>query len=546
MGNYLFHPKSVVKLGRAFDVRSPFNDTSVNGFFAVSSKEEDPSEASATETFNIKEARDYTELFERMKLDIKLEAKFSFGSVNASFSDESSFSFTEENLIYVAQASKVYSPVQVETVELSEKGKKFWQEALKSYATNKDAIHRFQRTAGTDIVTQLTRGSQISLVYVFKCSSSEKKRTIKAQLEAGWTTGSVSVDFESELKRKDENLSVSIYGFQTAVSSQKVENGQLSDIINSKPGDIPKIKAIIANILREISLTDRNRCPILEFNTLELQTLAEISLSKGYKPFMEALEVSNEIDEAVIDLIKDRYRLQEQLNIIERIETTLIASDYKPNGQTSLQTIKTQLQTEVTKLRQHYSKIKDATKVTNFTYTLPQILTPQLNNIVDMPLVYLIAWTKALDVERIGNEAGKFNNRYWFKIMIKLPEYLDIIDIVLNQQTIHRLRRADILSIYKNDGSVAHLWNMSDLYPNVYVWGWHAADLSNVSQSIIAGGLEKEKNKSYSLSVTDIYGNNYRVDIGNIVNPVYKDKNELRNLIHRALPLFHKSLPFIS
>ena len=88
-------------------------------------------------------------------------------------------------------------PEYVESVRLTEDGKKAINLCLEQ-----NELYRFREIAGSHVVTSLTRGVSIDVIYNFNATSSEDLRKISMAFDLAYKTAKTGADVFSEINKK--------------------------------------------------------------------------------------------------------------------------------------------------------------------------------------------------------------------------------------------------------------------------------------------------------------------------------------------------------
>src|SRR6185369_12053605 len=124
MANYQYHPNATFKFLYPIDVRHPEEDLSGNGFYSLDKTNIDSSNQGAEVSFQIDEITSNSQIYEKLSLDISIEAKFACSSGKASFSWEREVNISDSSIVYMAYGKKIYNEVTYNgDIDFSEKGK---------------------------------------------------------------------------------------------------------------------------------------------------------------------------------------------------------------------------------------------------------------------------------------------------------------------------------------------------------------------------------------------------------------------------------------
>ncbi|MBE7177847.1 MAG: hypothetical protein INR69_15680 [Mucilaginibacter polytrichastri] len=515
MPNYLYHPKSIVRLGLPIDGRRPLDDKTSNGYFTWEDKSIDDQTCAAEKSFTISEIQSREELYKSMSIDANVEAKFGLGSAGASLNWEQDYKYDSRTIIYVVNATKLYNPEYISgTLVLSNKGKRAWEKAVRE-----NKILEFQKSAGTEVVTRIRRGNSLSLIYIFKCTTASSREAINSKLSAGWATGSVSINFEDEIKSIDKSVSVEIKGFQTGVGSVKI-NQKISDIIQLAPGDIVKIKKIVSKILDNVSPDDRNNSPIIEYNTRFISEIEEIVLSDDYDKFVASLELNEIIDGSCIllhDYLLTNIRNSAQ---IKRLLDNWNVADYKPDSREKLDKYYKELNDERSEIFRQYRKCISAKSESDCNVQINSKTALTYADFLIAPIIIPLSWSQNTIGIWTGGNNGNFITTFYPNIHIKYINAISGLYVVRDGAKITFLTKDQIYGIDQSSGSLKSYFIITQTEYDIYVYHWQANLVA--SQIVLSGtkNTEKESSHNYNIEIILDDGSIQSVDIGNAATPV--------------------------
>jgi len=464
---YDYHPASTAKLGFPIDPRRPYDDKTTGGYIKWTDLTNDISPMGAEVSFKIKEASSRRQLYEMMSLDISVEAKFNLFSAKSSLNFEQESSFDEKTLVYVVTGKKIYLPQSIlGTLEFSTKGVNAWKRV-----NSISKVQAFQKTVGTEVVTKIQKGNTVSLIYSFQCSSSSFRQKIKASLDVGWSTGSVSVDFGRELMSIDESMNIVVEGFQSGVTDNELDP-RLSDIIKEKPGDIVAIKRIISDILGNVSESDRDASPIISYNTTHLSDISNIAESAYADEYDAIVMLNSNIDKVCLTLNEMNIRNFNETEKTRRLEQAWNTNDFVVGSLTLISNKINDLIKQSMDILNAYSKLTTAIKPADLAVNISTVLPLNYSDVLLLPIVIPLSWQSRTDAWETSSEHGTFRTQMWPVIHIKFQYAIKLMYVVLNGTRLKVLIKDMINKIISDNGSFEKVWTLIQQDYGFYIWGW--------------------------------------------------------------------------
>lgn len=518
MAKYLMHPSLKVKLGYSFDSRRPSEDTSAKGFFTWENETQEvvPQNLGASIAFSIKEVRSMHELYESLSIDISIENKFGLFNASGSFQKDRQFEFKETSLIYVATANKTYNPIDKSGIlTLSEKGKKAWSDSI---ANNR--VFEFQRIIGTEVITSIIRGSNVSIVYIFNCSSSFFKEKIKAKLSADWAGGSGSINLNQELRKIDSEITFSVEGFQNGVGGSGVEPN-IATIIDTEPGNITVLRSTLKAYLENISVVDLEKCPIISFTTTSIAELPEIALVPEGDIFLEMTDLNRQLDFEFEKLADRRNALRQHSSVITKMIAAYNVRDFVENSRNQLGELRMSIDTLLREVNNISNSLLKARNPEQLVYQLAEIPNYNLTDFIKEPLVVSLGWGHDSFARQTSAEHGDFGDLFFPLLHFRFIEVIEKIVIFEGTSFKHLLDKNAIKRVASNNGSLKNEWSANNISYNKYSWGW-VHELHGRIQEYFAAHVSWERGKNYVLKIYsgDIISS---IEIGNYAEPRVTD-----------------------
>lgn len=509
MSTYNYHPSIAAKFGWPIDPRNPTEDKSTTGFFKWENyKEKHPSGAELV-NFKIDEVQNRSELYSKISLDLTIEAKFGLSNFKNTLNWEKEALTTTNTITYVAYGKKIYNEESIDgEFVFTEKGKRVWQAACQD-----GRIREFQKAAGTEYVTKMKRGSCVSIIYSFNTSSATLREKIKNKLEAEWTSGSVNMDFSKTLFSIDEGLSIYIEGFQTGVDKESKK--KLSDIISSKPGNIVEIREIVSAILGDISDTNRESCPLIEFKTAPISSLEEIFLSKCSEPYNFVFELNNRIDKYCIDLSELSNDCFKKMKVAKELHSSWNKIDFKEGSEEIILAKIDEIKILEGELFNSYSKAINAIDLKAFNPLPSPIKSLNFGDVLNIPFIVPLPWGGSTISIKTNNEYGTFRTKFYPVIHIRFLNAIKYLYIIKDSIKFRLISKDELLQVKKDNGSFINVWDVLYEQKEVYIQNWFPVHVVNKEKDFHKSNLEKESKTVYEMEITLEDGTSHRIQIGN-------------------------------
>ncbi|MFC0119041.1 hypothetical protein ACFFK7_14110 [Pseudoalteromonas xiamenensis] len=501
-----YHPKSVIKLGKAFDAFSPDSDKTNNGYIVWKSYKESQEKGSDIEV-NIHEVKSRSELYKNLSIDLAAESKFALGKGSASFSRISQVNFDERTVNYVIQARKTFKPIITSgELSLSDNGLKRIKQAVEE-----SKIIRFRQIVGSEIVTQITKGAQVSVIYSFKASSKTKKDSIRAAINATWKSGSASANMLSEVEKSDSGYSLNLTAIQTGANE---DGTTIENLIKSKPGDLGYVKDVIEKAVKGV---DFESSKILGFATTKIEDIDDIAWEAGdqLSGISATLEYITRIN---TELYTTYSHINSKLSDIDNLLTNKKDAQLNKDAKDELIKLKNLFLVEREKL---VSSFVANNKLSNNISSInkPIVNPPQFSAVdyLKKPFVKADSWSRSnISACRCCSqhdcEFHDMSLNFTLSIDILHPEFIDKIRIIKNDQGVGIIRPKDFGRILAGNGSTSFIYSSNHSQNKVYTWGDNnvGAEKNNWTNNF----TKTEQNSSYVLEVTDTEGNVHKIDIG--------------------------------
>ncbi len=279
-GAYEITPQTCVQLGKGFN---PYTlDCKVaNGIWEDSKSSATPVAGMVLFEASFVESR--SELDRYLKLDINMSAKMSIFKGSLDLDYNSRTRTDDRSFYYVVHAWQDYSPENVGPLELTTRGEELLREkrCLDEQGNGLPGCIRdlpgFFAAAGNEVVTSITKGSRISVVYKFTSSTLDKREELKSHLNSEFGSSfSSSADIHSILAQKDAGASWEYFVLQEGTfldpgnpmhqnhaRTADKSGATILELIGADPSNGPQIRDIIK---RAAAVTYSSAVPV-RFNT---------------------------------------------------------------------------------------------------------------------------------------------------------------------------------------------------------------------------------------------------------------------------------------
>jgi hypothetical protein len=520
----LYHPKSIISLGASYDKFNPGNDLTHTGYVAWSKKAIE-TEAGGEISVNIYQVDTRQKLFDLLSVDLKAEAKFGMASGSASYTRLSEMTFDDRTVNFVVKAAKVFGAERYSNAaiaRLTPLGKKRLNEAAAS-----GKFIPFRKMIGSEVVSSVTKGASISVIYSFRISDKLKKDRIQAKLNAEWASGKAEANILKVVEELDQSMSYQIDAIQIGT---KAGAKDILGLINVAPGDVAVVRKILHDAIAEVEPSSGK---ILNFSTVSISTIDDI-VSVGGEEFDNLAQLYESITNTNVALHEKHSLVEARLNLINRFLDLKSDVYYIPDGKEKLLA-----------LRARYMKLKsdlEAVFVNNNSYYANRGTLQGIDANLDEfsiaeffkpPFAKLSKWTvSVMDARRCAStpydcEKHDFYQNYIPEIDIVHPELISKMTLFRNGIAVANIGPSGIQKIISNNGSLKDIYETKYSTLGIYTWG--ANSVNAIGDQISASWFASERASTYLLEITSISA------IPHVINISYENRGEEK---------FVKNLPF--
>lgn len=274
--SYGLSPGATIKLGSAYDPVNP-ERTFANAFYKAGAPDKSAG-ASSDFSAQMYEIASAQSLNESLQLDAYAKARYGAFKAKGSYSRLRSMEFNERTLNIALVVRKTFTPDSFESgIGLSETGKFF----LNTKVVNVDTADQFLNVGGSEVVSTITKGGVIYVVYQFKARDSSTRDRISAAFSASYAGTSAGVSSLNEIIRNNSNLRVE-WNVITEGVDDKLASDSIGALITSSAGDVPAVKQAMAKLVNSVNYASAK---VLAFTTTPVSEIADIQFSPAIKWF---------------------------------------------------------------------------------------------------------------------------------------------------------------------------------------------------------------------------------------------------------------------
>lgn len=210
--------------------------------------------------------------FERVtKTDFSFSASGSYsgfsGDLSSTLSTVNSSFLDDRTVVWALTIERTYTPSIATSLNLTPSAKTI----LTSAQASNNYSPLFSK-CGSSAITQIVRGSSISVVYFFRASSAEKASSVKSAISASVSYAGANVDvsssFSESVRAADSNVSMSVRVFQRGASA---DLATIESIALASPGDLAAIRTGLQPVLNAQT-----------YNSSEILRFSETSISPQF------------------------------------------------------------------------------------------------------------------------------------------------------------------------------------------------------------------------------------------------------------------------
>ena len=518
MATFLYHDSIKYRLGMPIDPNQPFQRMTVGGFFDIP-ETHSTSDIGAEVKYEIFEVNSYKELNEALSIDASIEAKSIVFNGKATFNYDTRSSKKENTILFIINATKIYSEEDIKGVlELTKKGEETFEELGKD-----GDIFDFQSYAGSEIITSIIRGQSLSLVYKFVTSDSTYTEKIRSTLNLKWRQAEVKIDFEKELSSIDKYLQLEIKAYQTGIGVDSKPEQNIGSILKVSPGDLPAIKIILAGILNKVTKADRDASPVIRATSSSIKTCRAIIKSKFRKKFEQSLGFYVFVDKKIIELAEIKIKLLSEIDFTNELLESWSKATCKEGSQELTKAHLKSLNKIDFQILEIYEKLLHAKEKKDLDIEFPEVPTLLISDVIRLPLIRLLRW-ESKNNNSCSGEQGYFNAYYYPVIQIKFIKAISFMILTTinssNEKSSYLIKGDEFNDIIKNSGSFENVWRSSHSGSH-YVWGCHG-DLQIYWANIYFTSFrENERHAKTYLEIFDREGNISKIELGNGAEPIF-------------------------
>ena len=173
--------------GSVYDEVDPLVDKTANGFFQVTSNNNNGQVPVSKITLDLSFQKNETELASILSINVDAEASLGLSSWDTHVGYLRNYNFSGKTLTATIRVRKRWVGPAAKNIALSADGLKYLK--LASQASGNNKMLTLRKIMGSHVVTSETRGAEIYLIYKFNFYRQEDAQTIEANNECrmdGW------------------------------------------------------------------------------------------------------------------------------------------------------------------------------------------------------------------------------------------------------------------------------------------------------------------------------------------------------------------------
>lgn len=516
---YVHHPEFAPRLGETFDSADPLS-IKTHGFLQLvpgpgidihkKCRSEGRDSLPFSLSMQLQSVRNTSELEQAMRFEGQVEASYGLSKGRVSAAHSSQVQIDDRSVVFVLQVEKVYAPDRAD-VELTERGMRFLRKAVEA----KD-YSAFLQVIGTDVVTSVTRGSSLSIVYNFRCSSKTKADSLRVELAAKWKTGSVSGSVATFARKIDEFVSLDVNAYQ--VGSKPDED--LLQLISATEGNLAQVKKIAQKAAQRVPYES---CPVLVCKTTKIGDLPEIRIGnspEAVRGFLNAQATRVAVARQVSRWWRGFVRVEADLELAERLEA--YPPRYFRNGALK------DLKSEVKRLRGLRERILKAyADAVAWSEGKGDGVSPnqgrpfRLKNYLELPFLRVAGWGRWMSDWGEMRTARCYRSHFWPVVKLVHPSLIKTIWIYRDKALVGRIDGPGIRKIEAHVGALSSYDRAQVVWESVVDSVCHTTDSDHRERLIreyMAVHRSREGSVEYKVVVEDITGGEHETELGNIVN----------------------------
>lgn len=304
--NFDFETDMKVQLGYSWNPLEPYRRASLAQCFQADIPSDSPvAEVTFSESF----VETFQELERKSNVTVRAKGASSFGlarvSASAEYSRYKEVFSSDTSLVYAVSGVRRYNAKHIVGADLTSFGTTKLNEA-----NEKTNPQIFYRACGKALIDSEVRETQISLIYIFKTSSSRSRERVRAAISAAIKSptggGGGSVDFISEARKVDSSVTYNTEVYQNGVRDSIPA---VDLVVANAPGDIKEVRkafrTAIANMRWENS-------PVVRFSAVNISDHFDIPRDTD-ADYVDAAYRSLDVLKSYADRVVQRYVQLEML-----------------------------------------------------------------------------------------------------------------------------------------------------------------------------------------------------------------------------------------
>jgi hypothetical protein len=224
------------------------------------------------------------EMTDKLSLNAYATARYGAFKAGASYAKVSSMTFDSESVTFAVIVRTTYAPQQLNGgVSLTAAG-----EAALAKVADAESAERFLRRGGHELITSVTRGGFIYVVYQFRSKSSSSLSQISAALNASYAGVSAGVSAMQSALKSSSDISVDYTVLSEGVSTSELQR-KLGALVRAENGDLSKVKDAVAEAITTVTPAT---AVVVDYAAVAVTELDQIADSTAMPLFVESFKLA--------------------------------------------------------------------------------------------------------------------------------------------------------------------------------------------------------------------------------------------------------------
>ena len=501
-GSYGITPGSTIRLGGGFDPVNP--ERTFATILYMPAKEEMFLESAGDLSANMAEVNEESRVSEVLGIDAYAKARYGAVKADAAYSRLKEMKFDSRTLNIALSVRKTYAAEALAGgIILTPMGIALLSENVKDKAT----ADAFLNAGGVEVVSSITRGSFIYVVYQFSFKDTSTKDSISASFSAAYAGSAGGVQALQQILSSDRSIRVEWTVLSEGVNAQEAADSVVK-LITTAPGDVQKVKESMAAFVNSSTYATSR---IIQFKTIPAVELSQIAFSDK-KPHFDGHELR---------VASEKAKVLEKTNLVGQANTTLVLANYVAKAPIKYRAAErdAELLTKINDLKNYRDTLIEEIQNTGLKETPVSAKPPAFDAIryVRFPLISFSEYRRSHSwggrVNCAGADRTQCNPLTWTftpKIVLHLPGLIEKVSFKANDGSYtHNYEHTALKKQYETEISENIVEGYGSFYhPYIYTQGGNAANDGTANgyiQRVLAENPAKA-DKANRLEVIDISG----------------------------------------